>query len=296
MGYWKPRLAVIPVVFFLCVLVALPVRAELQAAVEYQKRDGEQSLNTVKVDWWVTQRIGLRGSYDFDATGLSADLLYRKDSEGRVTPYLGLGVRDLLDHSGKDLSTDERVELIAGLEVDLIGKLSFTAETRFVPLNRDHHQEMKPVLGFALKWLLRKAPGSSTTTEEVTDEVTYLLAQLITAEAGSEPYEGQVAVGAVVMNRLKSPDYPQTIREIIYEKGQFSCISKLPATKPTTLAVRAAREALAGADPSCGALFYYNPLTCDPEGLRFFNSPDLTVTVRIGQHIFLKPTADRVKK
>jgi N-acetylmuramoyl-L-alanine amidase len=87
-----------------------------------------------------------------------------------------------------------------------------------------------------------------------------LLARLITAEAQGEPYEGQVAVGAVVMNRVKSPDFPNTIKEVIYQPYQFEPTLNGWIDKPAVeSAVRAAREAIAGSDPTGGALFFFNP-------------------------------------
>lgn len=295
MVYFKQKTAIILIAMLLCFVFPQAARAELQAAVEYQRLDGEEGLNTMKVDWWVTRQIGLRGTVDFGDTGISADLLYRKKDQNRITPYLGLGVRDLFDHSGKDLTTDERLEIIAGIELELTKRLSVAAETRFVPLNLDEHPEMKPVLGISFKWVIGEIFGASEAEKQVGEEAVVLLAKLIAAEAAAEPYAGQVAVGAVVMNRIKSGTFPATIREVIYQEGQFSCLPKLPTTQPTEVSLRAAREAIAGADPSRGALYYYNPKICRPDALPFFRSPKLTQTTRIGQHIFLKPTAAAVK-
>jgi N-acetylmuramoyl-L-alanine amidase len=122
----------------------------------------------------------------------------------------------------------------------------------------------------------------------MTDDDLYLLAKLITAESQGEPYEGQVAVGAVVLNRVKSSQFPNTIREVIYQKNQFSCLPKLPKTVPTESSLQAAEDAIRGEDPSKGALFYYNPRLSSLEGLRFFATADLTKTVEIGNHIFFK--------
>lgn len=87
-----------------------------------------------------------------------------------------------------------------------------------------------------------------------------LLARLISAEARGEPYAGQVAVGAVVMNRTRHPSFPSTISGVIYQRGAFSCIDDGQFYQPIAdSAYRAAREALAGSDPTGGAIYYYNP-------------------------------------
>ena len=109
-----------------------------------------------------------------------------------------------------------------------------------------------------------------------------LLAQLISAEARGEPYSGQVAVGAVVLNRVESPAFPGTISGVIYQSGAFSCIQDGQFWKPVAdSAYKAAREALNGADPSGGALYYYNPRTATSKWIK--SRPILTT---IGNHRF----------
>ena len=97
---------------------------------------------------------------------------------------------------------------------------------------------------------------------DFTPEERDLLARLIHAEARGEPLKGQIAVGAVVINRVKSDKFPNTITEVIYQKGQFSPIALGTMPKvPHESAGEAAERALAGEDPAGGALFFYNPKT-----------------------------------
>ena len=87
-----------------------------------------------------------------------------------------------------------------------------------------------------------------------------LLARLISAEARGEPYSGQVAVGAVVLNRVRHPSFPNTVAGVIYQNGAFSCINDGQFNQPVaSSAYRAARDALSGWDPSGGAIYYFNP-------------------------------------
>jgi N-acetylmuramoyl-L-alanine amidase len=144
---------------------------------------------------------------------------------------------------------------------------------------------LAPFLGLALHY--GYTPVSSRRPRN-TDQDLYLLAKLIRAEAEGEPFEGQVAVGAVVLNRVKSPQFPNTIYDVIYQPGQFSCLPKLATIEPNAQSLQAAREALAGRDPSRGALFYYNPRLASREGARFFNTAKLKPTVTIGNHQFYK--------
>ncbi len=89
-----------------------------------------------------------------------------------------------------------------------------------------------------------------------------LLARLISAEARGEPYVGQVAVGAVVLNRVKHPSFPGTIAGVIYQSGAFSCIADGQFDQPVAAsAYRAADDALNGWDPTGGAIYYFNPAT-----------------------------------
>ena len=87
-----------------------------------------------------------------------------------------------------------------------------------------------------------------------------LLASIISAEARGEPYEGQVAVGAVIMNRIAHPSFPNTLSGVIYQPGAFSCLDDGGINAPVAdSAYKAAREAINGSDPSGGAIYYYNP-------------------------------------
>lgn len=87
-----------------------------------------------------------------------------------------------------------------------------------------------------------------------------LLASIISAEARGEPYEGQVAVGAVIMNRIAHPSFPNTLSGVIYQNGAFSCLYDGGINAPVAdSAYQAAREAINGSDPTGGAIYYYNP-------------------------------------
>ena len=110
----------------------------------------------------------------------------------------------------------------------------------------------------------------------------YLLARLISAEARGEPYVGQVAVGAVVLNRIDHPSFPNSLSGVIYQKGAFSCLDDGQFDQPISdSAYRAAREALNGADPTGGAIYYFNPATATSKWI--WSRPQM---LTIGSHIF----------
>ncbi|MDI3547159.1 MAG: N-acetylmuramoyl-L-alanine amidase [Halanaerobiales bacterium] len=112
-----------------------------------------------------------------------------------------------------------------------------------------------------------------------------LLARVIHGEARGEPFIGQVAVGAVIINRVLSPYFPDTFYEVIHQKGQFSAVAdgQFQLT-PNRTAYRAAREALKGTDPTMGSMYYYNPKTAKNQW--WFKKRRLMVT--IGDHVFTK--------
>ena len=110
----------------------------------------------------------------------------------------------------------------------------------------------------------------------------YLLAKVIHAEARGEIYTGKVAVGAVVLNRVKSPDFPNTISGVIYQKHAFTAVSdgQINLT-PDQTAINAAKDALNGWDPTGGCIYYYNPVTATSE---WIFSRETVIT--IGKHVF----------
>ncbi len=109
-----------------------------------------------------------------------------------------------------------------------------------------------------------------------------LLARLISAESRGESYEGQVAVGAVVMNRIAHPSFPNTMSGVIYQKGAFSCLDDGQFDQPVAQsAYQAARDAMNGYDPTGGAIYYFNPATATS---KWIWSRPLLVT--IGKHRF----------
>lgn len=111
-----------------------------------------------------------------------------------------------------------------------------------------------------------------------------LLAKLIHAEARGESLVGQVAVGAVVFNRLKDPRFPKTIARIIYEDHQFSPVMDGSINlSPNEQALLAAELALNGMDPTRGSIFFYNPAKAESRWLD--NLPEAIV---IGSHVFIK--------
>lgn len=128
------------------------------------------------------------------------------------------------------------------------------------------------------------AMGISTKSESgIASSSDYdLLARIISAEARGEPYMGQVAVGAVILNRIEHPSFPDTLSGVVYQKNAFTCLNDGQFYEPVSQsAYKAATDALNGLDPSGGAIYYYNPKTASSKWI--FSR---TVITTIGDHRF----------
>ena len=111
-----------------------------------------------------------------------------------------------------------------------------------------------------------------------------LLARAINGEARGEPYEGQVAVGAVILNRVNNSSFPNTIAGVIYQSGAFDSVSDGQINMaPTTVATKAARDALNGWDPSGGSIYFFNPATSTSKWIW-----SRQIVKIIGKHYFAK--------
>ncbi|HHT05619.1 MAG TPA: LysM peptidoglycan-binding domain-containing protein [Hydrogenispora sp.] len=125
---------------------------------------------------------------------------------------------------------------------------------------------------------------ATTRAQKVNDGDLYLLARLINGEARGESFTGQVAVGAVILNRVKSGKFPNTIAGNIYKAGEFESVANGQIWQPlTSSAVKAAKAALSGWDPSGGALYFYNPAKITNPYNWIWSR---TVINRIGRHVF----------
>lgn len=126
------------------------------------------------------------------------------------------------------------------------------------------------------------AMGISSSSSSASNNDVYLLARAINGEARGEPYAGQVAVGAVILNRVKHPSFPNTVAGVIYQPGAFTAVDdgQIDAAM-TSSCERAARDALNGWDPTGGAIYYYNPVTATNKWIR-----SRPVILTIGKHVF----------
>ena len=118
----------------------------------------------------------------------------------------------------------------------------------------------------------------------ITNEDLLLLSKLVTGEARGETYEGQVAVAAVVINRVKDPRFPNSIKDVIYQKNAFSVVNDGSINmQPTESAYNAAVDALYGKDPTDKAVFFWNPDIATCKWIKTLNP-----YLKIGNHVFAK--------
>jgi|SRR5690554_2937270 len=123
---------------------------------------------------------------------------------------------------------------------------------------------------------------SQAQTFSVSDEEIDLLARAVYSEARGEPFQGQVAIAAVILNRVDHGDFPDTINDVIFQPWAFTAVHDGQFwLTPDSTAYQAVREALAGEDPTDGAIYYYNPVTATNQWIR-----SRTIITSIGKHVF----------
>ncbi len=151
-----------------------------------------------------------------------------------------------------------------------------------IAFQKKHGIAVDGVVGAQTAEKLGVAPPSGGGSSS--DKDVYLLARLVHGEARGEPYKGKVAVAAVVLNRVESSLFPNSIAKVIYQSGAFSVVSDGQINlSPDQESLRAARDALNGWDPSGGALFYYNPAKTSNKYIR-----SRPVILTIANHVFCK--------
>ena len=156
----------------------------------------------------------------------------------------------------------------------ILGSQSVSAIKRF---QRDYGLAVDGIVGSKTA----SALGLKNSTSQSSSDL-YLLAKCVYAEARGEPYVGQVAVAAVILNRVKSPEFPNSIAGVIYQPYAFTAVADGQINlEPDETAYNAARDAMNGWDPTYGCLFYYNPATATSS---WIYSRQTVVT--IGEHVF----------
>lgn len=204
--------------------------------------------------------------------------------------YAALGDR-LLGRGSKGPEVIELQKKLAQLGYTIgtaDGKFGSKTEAAVRRFQKEHGLRVDGLAGTQTIKELKRLTGQSTNASGKAvgykNIDTNLLARTVNAEARGEPYVGQVAVAAVILNRISDPAFPKTVADIVYQPRAFSSVDdgqiNLP---PSSSAIRAAQEAISGSDPSKGAIFFFNPAKTTNKYI--WSRPQI---IKIGNHIFTK--------
>ena len=206
-----------------------------------------------------------------DEVAVSAVAVLRKGSKGNEVKEVQRRLKQWGYYSGSVdgvFGAGTRAAVIAfqkknGLTADgVVGKATYKA------------------LGMTASYNVLAGGGSGGSTYTSSD--LYLLAKTIYAEGRGEPYAGQVAIGAVILNRVRSSAFPNSVSGVVYQKGAFTAVSDGQINlSPDSMAMSAAQDAVNGWDPTGGAIYYYNPAVATSSWI--FSRKTVTV---IGKHVF----------
>lgn len=160
------------------------------------------------------------------------------------------------------------------------GKFGTQTQNAVIAFQKDNNLNPDGIVGD--KTLSALGLISYTNNSRFTESEINLLAKIISAESRGEPYEGQVAVGAVILNRIDHPSFPNTVSGVIFQPLAFSCVKDGQINEPVSdLSIKAAQDAINGWDPTGGAIYYYNPIKTTN---KWIYSRDVICT--IGNHKF----------
>lgn len=156
----------------------------------------------------------------------------------------------------------------------------------YAPIHKLFSQDEPSVQAKDLEWSApaEKAKRKTFHPSALSSNDLKILANAVYGEARGEPYQGQVAIAAVIINRTKSPSFPDTVSGVIFEPRAFTAVSDGQIwLTPNEKARRAVRDALKGWDPTGGCTYYFNPVTATSKWI--WSRPQVK---RIGKHIFCK--------
>ncbi|NLY80680.1 MAG: spore cortex-lytic enzyme [Lysinibacillus sp.] len=226
-----------------------------------------------------------RGAYGDDVIELQARLQYLGFYDGKIDGKFGYGTYWALRNFQESYGLE--VDGVAGQATKemLVNNSDFDREWVHAQINAG--REFTYYGGVPLDQQVKGNSGSSGSTAyqlppKYSEQDLQLMANAVYGEARGEPYEGQVAVAAVILNRLESPDFPNTISEIIFQPGAFTAVADGQIwLTPNKRAKQAVLDAMSGWDPSENALYYFNPNTATSEWI--WTRPQIK---QIGEHIF----------
>nr|WP_246027728.1 MULTISPECIES: spore cortex-lytic enzyme [Lysinibacillus] len=226
-----------------------------------------------------------RGSFGDDVVELQARLQWLGYYNGKIDGIFGYGTYWALRNFQKEF------------ELDIDGKAGSKTKTKLVNATQYNEKWVKQQMdagnqfthygGTPLAQQTKAGAGSSKSSDvqvptKYSERDLQLMANAVYGEARGEPYEGQVAVAAVILNRLESPEFPNTISDIIFQPGAFTAVADGQIwLTPNERAKEAVLDAMNGWDPTENALYYFNPKTATSKWI--WSRPQIK---QIGEHIF----------
>ncbi|MFC5541072.1 MAG: spore cortex-lytic enzyme [Bacilli bacterium] len=227
-----------------------------------------------------------RGAFGDDVIELQARLQYLGFYHGKIDGKFGYGTYWALRNFQESYGL--KVDGIAGAETKRVLANNSDFDREWVHAQINAGREFTYYGGIPLDQQVKKGKAGSSGSKsyqlpsKFTEQDLQLMANAVYGEARGEPYEGQVAVAAVILNRLESPDFPNTISEIIFQPGAFTAVADGQIwLTPNERAKQAVLDAMSGWDPSENALYYFNPNTATSKWI--WSRPQIK---QIGQHIF----------
>ncbi|MFC7441104.1 cell wall hydrolase [Laceyella putida] len=174
----------------------------------------------------------------------------------------------------------QRLKQLGLYNKDVTGVYDAYTRDMVIKLQKKYHLKwIDGIVGPETTGALKKA----TFSQEEID----LLARAVYSESRGEPYKGQVAVAAVILNRVDSDIFPNSVKGVVYQPGAFTAVSDGQINlKPNDSAYKAVYQAIQGADPTKGALYYYNPETASSKWMK--NRSKKMKTIKIGKHVFME--------
>lgn len=228
------------------------------AVIKFQKKHG---LNAE----------GYLGSLTLEKIGISVSTSSTSISGGGGTPYDADTIRKV----------QQRLKDWGYYDGPITGNYGELTTAAVIKFQKKHGLNAQGYLGPLTLEKIGLPTGTTSSSSQNNSDL-YLLARCVYAESRGEPYVGQVAVAAVILNRVSDPSFPNTIAGVIYQPYAFSVVDDGQINlEPNQTAINAARDALNGWDPTYGSLFYYNPAKATSKWI--FSRP---IATRIGSHVF----------
>lgn len=194
--------------------------------------------------------------------------------------------KKITNHNLTKISHEMKVKPANQNQIGVIHHQINRVNRSMVAVNRDYHENNRPTAVVNRNYRGNTQSTLSGNSDNVPQPFTHaqyqILVRLIHAEAGGEPLVGQVAVAAVLLNRMKSGKFPESITANVFRSGEFESVSNgYIWSEPTPTAYKAAKLALQGWDPTSGALYFFNPAKTSSSWI--WNRP---IHTRIGNHYF----------